>query len=27
VLVDGEPFIEVFTFEEIAAALDKATKR
>ncbi len=26
VLVDGEPFIEVFSFEEIAAALDKATK-
>ena len=24
VLVDGEPFIERFTFEEIAAALDKA---
>ena len=26
VLVDGEPFIESFTFEEIAASLDKATK-
>ncbi|BDC48650.1 hypothetical protein F183_A09660 [Bryobacterales bacterium F-183] len=26
VLVDGEPFIERFTFEEIAAALDRATK-
>ena len=26
VLVDGEPFIENFTFEEIAAALEKATK-
>jgi protein-disulfide isomerase len=26
VLVDGEPFIERFTFEEIAAAIEKATK-
>jgi protein-disulfide isomerase len=26
VLVDGEPFIENFTFEEIAASLEKATK-
>lgn len=26
VLVDGEPFIENFTFEEIAAALEKSTK-
>ena len=27
VLVDGEPFIERFTFEEIAAAIEKAIKR
>jgi len=26
VLVDGEPFIEAFTFNDIAASLDKATK-
>lgn len=26
VLVDGEPFIESFTFKDIAASLDKATK-
>jgi protein-disulfide isomerase len=26
VLVDGEPFIETFTYEEIAAALEKLTK-
>jgi protein-disulfide isomerase len=26
VLVDGEPFIESFTFQDIAASLDKATK-
>jgi protein-disulfide isomerase len=26
VLVDGEPFIETFTFEEIAAGLDKAIR-
>ena len=26
VLVDGEPFIESFTFKDIAASLDRATK-